>query len=240
MLVWITRSQPGAQRQAVALRERGHQALIAPVMTISQIPGPAPSGSFTDVVFLSEHAVRFGVSRLLAAGIDLGSLTVFAVGSTTAARLTEIGVQPSLPAATSSEGLLAMPEFANAPGRQVLIVAGEGGRDVLASGLAAGGARAQKLSVYRRQAVDRLGDDLSAVDAIAVGSGDGFEFMARLWFAADGRGDVAVFVPSQRVAALGEGLGFSRVYTCAGADADALLAGLAAFTTSGRPWIRTQ
>jgi uroporphyrinogen-III synthase len=232
MIVWITRSQPGADRQAAALCERGYQVLVAPVIAIAPLPGPVVSGAFTDVVFLSEHAVRFGIGRL-ARDIDLSSLPVYAVGSSTAARLSEAGVAAAIPELASSEGLLAMPEFAEASGRSVLIVAGEGGRDVLACGLQARGASVQTLRAYRRQSIDRLDDDLSSVEAIAVSSGDGFEFMARLWFAADGRRDVPVFVPSQRVAAVGEQLGFSRVYTCAGAGADALLDGLMAFTTNG-------
>jgi uroporphyrinogen-III synthase len=229
VLVWITRSQPGADRQASALREHGHQTLVAPVTKISALSDPPPRGSFTDIIFLSEHAVRFGVSRLLDAGFDLASVAVFAIGLSTAARLSEFGVSSETPAVPSSEGLLAMPEFADASGRRVLIVAGDGGRDVLAAGLQADGARTCKFSVYRRQAVNGLEVELHGVQAIAVGSGDGFEFMSRLWFAAGGHGDIPVFVPSRRVAGMGEELGFSRVYPCAGADADALLAGLAAF-----------
>ena len=63
--------------------------------------------------------------------------------------------------------------------------------------------------------------------------GFGSENMARLWFAAAGRIDVPVLVPSQRVAALGGQLGFSRVHACAGASADALLDGLSAITKNG-------
>ncbi|MCZ6881000.1 MAG: uroporphyrinogen-III synthase [Gammaproteobacteria bacterium] len=233
MLVWITRSQPGAERQAAVIREHGHQALVAPATTISQLPDALPRGSYTDIIFLSEHAVRFGVNHLLDAGVDLASVAVFAIGPSTAARLSELGIFCATPAVPSSEGLLAMPEFADTSGRCVLIVAGDGGRDVLAAGLEANGARTRKFSVYRRAAVDRLEVELTGVEAIAVGSGDGFKFMARLWFAAGGRRDVPVFVPSRRVAGVGEELGFSSVHPCAGADGDALLAGLAAFTSCG-------
>jgi uroporphyrinogen-III synthase len=232
MVVWITRSQPGAARQAAVLRAHGHQALVVPVLTISRMPGPAQSGSFTDIVFLSEHAVTFGADRL-AEDLDFSSVRVFAVGSNTASRLAEFGVSAAIPAVANSEGLLAMPEFASVSGKAVLIIAGDGGRDVLAAGLQARGARVEKLSVYRRQAIDQVDYDLSHVDAVAVSSGDGFEFMARLWFAADGRRDVPVFVPSERVAAIGRRLGFSRVHTCAGAGADALLDGLTNFTAHG-------
>lgn len=233
MRVWVTRSQPGAGRQADALARHGHLVLTAPVLTIVEVMGSPPSGAFTDVVFLSEHAVRFGVPRLLEAGVDLTATRIAAVGSSTAARLAERGIVASVPVQTSSEGLLAMPSFAEVAGREMLLVSGEGGRILLESTLTHRGARVEKFAVYKRQAVAAVGEDLSDVEAIAVASGDGFEFMARVWFAADGSSDVPVFVPSQRVAAKGAGLGFSRVFTCAGASADALLDGLTAFTNSG-------
>jgi uroporphyrinogen-III synthase len=244
MIVWITRSQPGADRQAQLLRAHGHRALVAPVVEISRISTPILSGTprssvppaqfeaFTDILFLSEHAVEFGVGQL-PDDLDYSSVRVFAVGSNTAARLAEAGLTAVTPGIASSEGLLAMPELADVSGRVVLMIKGEGGRDVLAAGLEARGARVHRLEVYSRQAIGAADVDVSSVDAIAVSSGDGFEFTARLWFAADGRSDVPVFAPSQRVAAIGERLGFSKVYDCAGADADALLRRLTTFTTDG-------
>lgn len=233
MRVWITRSQPGADRQAAALRADGHHALVAPVIRISPLAGPPPAGPWTDLVFLSEHAVRFGVPGLRAAGVDPALLAVFAVGSSTAARLAELGISATVPRLASSEGLLALPEFVDPRRHSVLIVAGKGGRDVLARELRHRGARTGTFAVYQREPIDHVDEDLTGVEAIVVGSGDGIEIMARLWFATHGRSDVPVFVPSRRVADLAGKLGFSRVYTCAGASADALLDGLRAFTTNG-------
>jgi len=233
MRVWITRSQPGADRQAAVLRGHGHQVLVAPVIRIVPLAERAPVGPFTDAVFLSEHAVAIGVPALQAAGVELSSLAVYAVGPSTASRLAELGVSATVPPVASSEGLLALEQFAAPAHRVVLIVAGEAGRDVLAGGLQARGARVHRFAVYRREAAVHIDADLSGVEAIAVGSGDGVEITARLWFAAHGRSDVPVFVPSQRIAVLAGKLGFSRVHTCTGADADALLDGLSSFTTDG-------
>ena len=72
------------------------------------------------------------------------------------------------------------------------------------------------------------------MDAIAVASGDGFAAVARLWFAAGGRGDVPVLVPSSRVAELGSELGFSNVHTCAGAGADALIEALESVSSTDK------
>ncbi|MDH3642772.1 MAG: uroporphyrinogen-III synthase, partial [Gammaproteobacteria bacterium] len=221
MRVWVTRSQPGADRQADALARHGHVVLTAPVLTIVEVTGPPPSGAFTDVVFLSEHAVLLGVPRLIDAGIDLTAARIAAIGSSTAARLGDQGIAASVPVVASSEGLLAMRSFAEVAGREILLVSGDGGRDLLENSLTDRGARVEKFAAYKRQAVDAVDQDLADVEAIAVASGDGFEIMARVWFAADGSSDVPVFVPSQRVAAKGPRLGFSRVFTCTGASADA-------------------
>jgi uroporphyrinogen-III synthase len=233
MRVWVTRSQPGADRQALALAEHGHSPVVAPVITISRLSVAVPRGIFSHIIFLSEHAVRFGVDELQAARVDLDSTSVYAVGPGTAARLAEQGIAARVAAIASSEGILALPEFAELADAEILIVAGVGGRKVLAAGLLDRGARVEQLRVYERQPVAGVAADLSDVEAIAVASGDGFEFMARVWFAADGRGDVPVFVPSERVAAVGGELGFSRVYTCAGAGVEALVDGLTAFATNG-------
>lgn len=233
MRVWVTRSQPGADRQADALARHGHLALTAPVITIVEVAGLPPSGAFTDVVFLSEHAVVIGLPRLIDAGLDLTVTRTAAIGSSTAARLGDQGIAAAVPVVPSSEGLLAMRSFTEVAGRQILLVSGEGGRNLLENTLTERGAVVEKFAAYKRQAVVAVDEDLAGVDAIAVASGDGFEIMARVWFAADGSSDVPVFVPSERVAAKGARLGFSRVFTCAGASADALLDGLTAFTNSG-------
>ncbi len=233
MRVWVTRTQPGADRQARRLRAAGHEPVVGPALRIVEVPGGAPRGPFTDVVYLSEHAVRFGIARLTNQAWFSGA-RAHAVGAATAEHLAVAGIRAGFPEQASSEGLLSLPEFADARGLTVLIVCGEGGRDLLETTLTARGARVEKLVVYRRRAVDEAPPDVGSVDAIAVSSGDGFAAVARVWFAAGGRGDVPVLAPSPRVAGLGSALGFSNVYTCAGAGADALLKALESVSSTGR------
>lgn len=230
MLVWMTRSRPGAERQAEVLRAHGFETLVVPVMSIVEVVGALPPASVSSVMFLSEHGVRLGMARVKRAGIDLNAVPVYAVGSRTAACLAQFHIVAETPQQSSSEGILELPAFADPSSMRILIVTGEGGRGVLASTLRDRGAEVSELVAYRRVAVDRFDHDVGGVDVIAVGSGDGLEFAARLWFAASGRADVAVLVPSDRVAALGARVGFTNVRTCEGAGADALLDGLAALT----------
>jgi uroporphyrinogen-III synthase len=60
--------------------------------------------------------------------------------------------------------------------------------------------------------------DLTAVGAIVVSSGDGFQAASRLWFGAKRPAGVPVFAPSKRVADMGPQLGFGNVIICRGAD----------------------
>ena len=228
MKVWITRSQPGADRQAQALAAAGHDPLVAPVLEIRPLPGSAPEGPFDIVIFLSEHAVRHGLPRLRVAGAQL-----LAVGARTAAVLRAAGCDAEQPARADSEGLLALPLLRDVTGRRVLLVCGADGRMLLATELAARGAQLARFVCYRRCVCAVDPTVLVAVDVIAVGSADGLAAAARPWFAGGGRADVPLLVPSARVREQGVALGFSNVHDCAGADDQSLLLGLRALQQMG-------
>jgi uroporphyrinogen-III synthase len=223
--VWLTRTQPGADRQARALAAAGYQAVVAPALTIRALPAKPPSGPFDWVIFLSEHAVRIGVP-LLEALAGLGSARVLAVGARTVAVLAEFGITAAAPQQPTSEGLLELDALRQVSSRRVLLVRGVGGRRLLADALAARGADVEQFECYRREAVEAVDLAVAGCDVIVAGSGDGLREAARLWRAAGGRADVPVLVPSARVADLAVALGFSRIHDCAGADDGAVLAGL--------------
>ena len=213
---------------ASALQAAGHQCLTVPVLAIEELPAPelpAPVlASVTIAIFLSEHAVGPGLALLARLG---SSVQVLAVGPQTARVLEAAGVVAAAPAQASSEGLLAVPPLAQLQGEHVLVCSGEGGRDVLAVGLAQRGAVVTEAPLYRRVPVPvaelagRVRPD--EVDAIVVSSGDGLRSAARVWFEVGGTPAVRLFAPSQRVASIAQNLGFERVTVCAGASPQALL-----------------
>lgn len=226
MRVWVTRSQPGADRQADDLRRGGHEAVVAPVLKAVATPRPPPEGPFDVVIFLSEHAVRFGLP-LLQQQPWMSRARVLAVGARTAAVLEAAGVDARMPAGpATSEGLLSSPMLEDVAGRRVLLVRGRGGRAVLAAELRKRGAVVVGYACYRREALSRVDVEVRVCDAILVSSGEGLREVVQLWRAAAGRDDVPVLVPSARVARLGVELGFSNLHDCGGADSGAVLAAL--------------
>jgi len=221
MRLWLTRTRPGADRQATALRSAGYAVLVAPVIDIRPLAVdtaalPAPQCA----LFVSVHAVD-AAEELLPV---LGDATLFAVGAETARALAGRGLTARVPELATSEGLLALPELAASAvaGRTVWLVAGRGGRDLLASTLRARGARVEVLWVYERRAVAPAGVDPRAIDAIVAGSGNGLELAWQHWCRLDGSPCVPVLVPSARVAQQARDLGVTRVIDCGGADLPAL------------------
>jgi len=212
--VWITRSEPGASRQAEVLKRAGHEVIVAPVLTIEPTSARSPAAGFRCVIFLSEHAVRHGGDLGFCAGAR-----VLAVGATTARALAEAGIESEVPAASASEGLIELLAHEALEGAAVLIVAGEGGRKTLRDTLIARGARVSEFLCYRRRPLAGLPVRPVDVDAVLVGSQDGFRSFARLWFDGGG-GAVRVIAASERIAGLGTTLGFPDVEIATGPAAE--------------------
>ncbi len=228
MRVWVTRSQPGADRQGKVLGESGYSVLIQPVLEIAPIAIEAPVGGFDLVIFLSEHAVRWGLPY-----VDLGEATLLAVGPRTAEVLHAAGLAVRVPHTHSSEGLLRMSELQQIRGARILLVCGAAGRELLAPALVERGASVQRLICYQRVPATRLAVETGTVDAIIAASGDGLKQIARLWFAAGGEPGVALLVPSARVAEMAVELGFVCIHDCGGADTSAVLSTLDGLRATG-------
>ena len=151
----LTRPRADSERLSQTLQSEGFQTRVMPIMTIEAIPDAerALSPSLGDgalCIFVSANAVRFGLPQL---GPDLArcpDLTVIAVGNKTRDTLVAEGIQVQVPFRADSEGLLAMPALSAPDARDVVIVKGEGGRELLASELIRRGARVTEWVCYRR------------------------------------------------------------------------------------------
>ena len=216
MRIWITRSEPGATALAQAVQAAGFAAVKAPVLEIRPLPFVPPQGHFDFAIFLSVHGVRLAAARVKGR-FD----RAFAVGQGTGAALAEAGFDAQAASLESSEGLLEV--LPDPDGRQVLLVTGRGGRNLIAPALEERGADVRRLRVYERVPVSP-NIDPKRMDAVVTSSGDGFRQAVGVWFASGGAPDAPFLAPSARVASLGAQLGVSRVLCCEGAGADAVVA----------------
>ena len=235
--VLVTRSQPGASDLADALHGAGYATLVCPVIDIraNEEPGLLTIvrrlDQFDVVIFVSGHAVRFGMDLIDRAWPSRPSPTWIAVGETTARKLARRGVTALTPAMETSEGILALPRLSSVVGQRVLICAGSEGRPLLSDELVRRGAVVERLELYRRESVAAEHDAVrrianEPIGAVVVASSDGARSFAKIWAAMGGDRRVAVVAPSQRVAAELLGLGFQQVVVADGASAAAVIAAL--------------
>jgi uroporphyrinogen-III synthase len=196
---------------------------------ITQLP------SCSAVIVVSKPAARIALDLL--DGASALTMPWFSVGAATAQILLDHGLDANFPAdGDDSEALLQLPRLREAisqPGAQVLILRGEGGRELLAERLRERGASVEYLELYRRDlpayAPDELPRRIAAerLNGLVVSSGQGFEHLRKM------AGDIwptiarlPLFVPSPRVAELASAAGAQTVVDCRGASAAALLTAL--------------
>ena len=219
--VVLTRPQTDSERLSKALQHEGFQTRVMPLMTIEAIPpserAVAPAISHgTLCIFISANAVRFGLPQL---GPELAcypDLTVIAVGNKTRDTLAVKGIDAQVPVRADSEGLLAMPTLSAPDSREVVIVKGEGGRELLASELIRRGACVTEWACYRRCWPDVDVSELAEISAGLIFQASSGEMLLRLseLLAGAGKRDLfqsTVIVPSERVAALAERSGWRSV-----------------------------
>ena len=234
--VVLTRPQADSERLSEALQNEGFQTRVMPIITIEAIPtaeqAPAPSVSDDALcIFISANAVRFGLPQLGSALARDSDLTVIAVGNKTRDTLVAEGIQAQVPVRADSEGLLAMPALSAPDSRDVVIVKGEGGRELLASELTGRGARVTEWACYRRcwPEVDMSG--LLEISAGLIFQASSGEMVSRLseLLAGGGQADLfqsSIIVPSDRVARLATEIGWGQVIRAEDASDDAFIRAL--------------
>ena len=234
--VVLTRPQADSERLSEALQNEGFQTRVMPIITIEAIPTaeqvPAPSVNDDALcIFISANAVRFGLPQMGSALARDSDLTVIAVGNKTRDTLAAEGIQAQVPVRADSEGLLAMPALSAPDSRDVVIVKGEGGRELLASELTGRGARVTEWACYRRcwPEVDVSGlIEISAGLIFQASSGEMVSRLSEL-LAGGGQADLfqsSIIVPSDRVARLATEIGWGQVIRAEDASDDAFIRAL--------------
>lgn len=243
----VTRPQAQAAPLVEAIAAAGGRPLVFPLLEIS----PAVDGGALDVaaaalssyalvVFISPNAVAHALPAILARGPWPAGVMPAAVGPGTVKALAAQGVNGCLvPGGRfDSEALLALPELAASrlSGRKVLILRGDGGRELLADTLKERGASVDCVTCYRRAAPSGDAALLLAawragrLDALTVSSSEALRHLLAM-LDDEGRAflqKTPLFVPHARIAETARGLGLDRIVLTAAADSG-LLAGLLAY-----------
>lgn len=156
--VVLTRPSHQAAASAAALTAAGAEVLRLPTLAIEALPSGTAEPAWAAlpgcrlIVFVSANAVRHGVPAVAAHGGIPPQARVAAVGRATAAALGEAGIEVQIcpERGFDSEALLASDALQRVAGATVLIVRGQGGRELLAETLRARGAEVHYAEVYRR------------------------------------------------------------------------------------------
>ncbi|MFD2185071.1 uroporphyrinogen-III synthase [Rhodoplanes azumiensis] len=167
MRLLVTRPDPDGARTAAALRERGHEVLVAPMLHIAPVADPPiGDGPWAAVALTSAHAIA-----AVAVRPRLAAVPVFTVGGKTAKAARAAGLS-DVRSADGDVHALAEAIAAVLPGATdpVLYLAGEERAGDLEGLLAGHGLAVKTVVVYRAVAQTRLPDAVRA--ALAGGAID--------------------------------------------------------------------
>lgn len=168
--VLVTRPEPQAAPLSHRLHQAGAQVFLLPAIEIRPRSDPpalraalGPIDRFHWVLFVSANAVKHGAFLLE----GRRNLQLAAVGPGTAAALRGAGFEVALvpDGGFDSESLLATPELTNVGRSRVLIVRGDGGRELLGTELRRRGADVHYAEVYARRCAEPMPGAVRAVEA---------------------------------------------------------------------------
>lgn len=240
----LTRPEQESAALAATLAEVGVYSSSLPLLEIEPLTITGAQRSmifdldlYRVVIVVSKPAARLGLALIDEIWPQPPMQQWFSVGAATAQILEDYGLDVTYPQrGDDSEALLELAPLQQAvalPGTRVLILRGEGGRELLGERLRDLGASVDYLPLYRRNLPHYADSELprrieaERLNGLVVSSGQGFEHLREL--AGEAWPDLAqlpLFVPSPRVAELAYAAGARTVVDCRGANAAALLAAL--------------
>ena len=243
--VLLTRPAEESATLAATLSEAGIYSSSLPLLDIEPLPITPERqavlrdlGRYCAVIVVSKPAARLALQQLDQAWPHL---RWFSVGAATAQVLADRGLDVHYPqTGDDSEALLQLPALREAiarPDARVLILRGEGGRELLAERLREQGASVDYLELYRRflpaydSGVLTQRIQLERLNGVVVSSGQGFLHLQTLAGADWPQvAQLPLFVPSPRVQEMAQAAGAEKVVDCRGASAAALLVALRSTT----------
>ena len=236
--VVVTRPRDQALQLAQKIEQAGGVPLLFPLLDITAAHDTdtlneqiARLGQFDLAIFISPNAVHYGIAAIRAAGDIPPKLKIATVGQGSAKALRESGIVNVIAPAErfDSEGLLALPELQNVSGWRVMILRGDGGRELLGDTLRERGATVEYAACYQRSKLQQDKGVLldAGPDAISVTSSEALGYLWQMLNENDRAvlRNTPLFVPHARIAMLAHEQGWSHVQVTASGD-DGMLSGL--------------
>ncbi len=234
----VTRPRDQAQALVQAIEKAGGIPIRFPLLDITPVTDTkilyeqlSRLSTFDMAIFISPNAVRYGMAAMATAGGKLPP-RVATIGKSSALALSKFGIKNILvPTEKSdSESLLALPELAQVARQKIMILRGDGGRELLGDTLQARGATVEYATCYQRSK-SHLG--MTALlrdppDVITVTSSEALAHLHEMVAQYVALFATPLFVPHSRIAALAQQQGWSNIITTATGD-DGLLASLIAW-----------
>jgi uroporphyrinogen-III synthase len=246
LTVLVTRPAPQCAVLCAEIERQGGSAIPFPAIEIEPIAMAAVAAQVEPdlIVFVSVNAVEHGAAR-----VSKGPRTrIAAIGRATAAALAAAKLTADIvpDAGFTSEALLAHPQLQLASGARVLIVRGEGGRELLKETFVAQGMTVETLEVYRRMRTQVDAARVNEVEArwadegIDVVTVTSIETLENLQAMLTERGrqllsNTTLLVPSRRIVAAAVGAGLRNdAIVAPGADDASMIGALAQWRMRAR------
>ncbi len=242
-----TRPADRASALSAALEAAGATVDLLPLLEIAPLAmGPDQRWQLMD---LDRNQVVFVVSPTAAMlGLELlldywpqwpAGVAWVAVGAATANELVKAGLDPQVPALETSEGVLALPALNTLqPGDRVLVLRGEGGRNLVRDWLQAKSVRVDYLDLYQRRFPPSSGglwrtlESQSLPDVVILTSGESLRHWQVLAAGAVAR--IPAVVISPRLADQARAAAIPEVVVADGTRPEAIVAALQAWREAVR------
>lgn len=248
--VVITRPRAQADALAKQVAALGREAVVLPLLDIFPLPDQsrlaatlADLSRYTMVAFVSPNAIDAAFAHVKAWPREV-TLAVLGEGSRVALARHGLDdsnatiVSPLDPARSDSENLLQSLDLAALAGKQVLIVRGESGRELMADGMRAAGATVTTVAAYRRSVPvltpalrQQLLTLLERENDWIITSSEALRGLLALVDELDSPGNVSklqqqhMIIPHARIAETAAMLGLTNITLCGSGD-ERLLAAL--------------
>ena len=239
LTVLVTRPAAQCAMLCAQIEGQGGSAIAFPAVEIEPVAVQATvaAADYDLVVFVSVNAVEHGAQQV----IKSARTRIAAIGRATAAALAaaELAADIVPEAGFNSEALLAHPELQLTSGARVLIVRGEGGRELLRDTFAEHGMVVETREVYRRVRPNVDAAKVAEVEArwsdegIDVVTATSIETLQNLQALLTEHGrqllsGTALLVPSRRIVAAAVSAGLrGEAIVAAGADDASMIGALA-------------